>query len=106
MIVYLIAVFISKNFIADYGNLPQINVFDSKEKQVLLNQVVCESLLRNGHIDVADALVKESDINDPTAESKKKPFIQMNFIMSKLKEKDVEPALEYKPCFRRLKNYK
>lgn len=86
---------IDKNFIADYGNLPQINVFDSKEKQVLLNQVICESLLRNGHIDVADSLVKESDINDPTAESKKKPFIQMNFIMSKLKEKDVEPALEW-----------
>ena len=85
---------IDKNFIADYGNLPQINVFDSKEKQVLLNQVVCEHLLRNGHIDVSDALINEDEINDSSTENKKKPFIKMNYIFNKLKERDVQPALE------------
>lgn len=85
---------IDKNFIADYGNLPQINVFDSKEKQVLLNQVVCEHLLRGGHIDVSDALISEAELSDSCTENKKKPFIKMNYILNKLKERDVQPALE------------
>ncbi len=45
-----------QNFVSDYGNLPQINIFDTPDKQVLLNQVIHEHLLRNGHTEIADSL--------------------------------------------------
>lgn len=71
-----------------------MNIIDSPEKQVLLNQVICEHLLRNGHIDVCDSLIKESGLDDQIDENKKKLFVKMNFILSKLKEKELQPALE------------
>ena len=38
--------------------------------------------------------LKEADLNEQEAEIKKKPFIKMNYILKKLKEKEVAPALE------------
>lgn len=86
---------IDKNFIPDFGNLPQHNIIDTNEKKLLLHQVICEHLYRNGHIDVSDCLIKEAELNEQEAEFKKKPFIKMNYILKKLKEKEVAPALEW-----------
>ena len=47
-----------KNFVPDYGDLPQINIVDSDEKHNMLNIVLCEHLLRNGNIDTTDSLIK------------------------------------------------
>jgi hypothetical protein len=44
--------------VPDYGDLPQINIIDSDEKHKMLNIVLCEHLLRNGNIDIADSLIK------------------------------------------------
>lgn len=49
---------IDKNFIAEYGNLPQNNIIDTVEKKNLLHQVMCENLYRTGKIDVADSLIQ------------------------------------------------
>jgi len=86
---------IDKNFIAEYGNLPQTNIIDTNEKQTLLHQVVCEHLFRTGRIDVSDSLINEAGLNEQESEVKKKPFIKINYIIEKLKEKDVQPALEW-----------
>ncbi len=37
---------------------------------------------------------KEAELNEQEADIKKKPFIKMNFILNKLKEREIEPALE------------
>lgn len=86
---------IDKNFIAEYGNLPQTNIIDTAEKKNLLHQVICENLYRTGRIDVSDSLIKEAELNEQESELKKKPFIKINYIIQKLKEKDVAPALEW-----------
>lgn len=86
---------IDKNFVADYGNLPQTNIIDTNEKQNLLNIVICEHLLRNGHIDIADSLIKEASLTDQISDDKKIPFIEMNYILSQLREKSLQPALEW-----------
>ena len=39
-------------------------------------------------------LKKEADLNEQTNELRKKPFIKMNYILQKIREKDVQPALE------------
>ena len=38
---------------------------------------------------------KEAGLNEQESEVKKKPFIKINYIIEKLKEKDVQPALEW-----------
>ena len=86
---------IDKNFVADYGNLPQVNILDTKEKQVLLNQVIHEHLLRNGHIEIADSLANEVEMKSQIDEERKAQFVSMNHILTKLKEKDVQPALDW-----------
>lgn len=86
---------IDKNFIAEYGNLPQNNIIDTVEKKNLLHQVMCENLYRTGKIDVADCLIQEAGLGEQEIEAKKKPFIKINYIIQKLKEKDVNPALEW-----------
>lgn len=86
---------IDKNFIAEYGNLPQTNVIDTPDKKILLHQVICENLFRTGRIDVSDILIQEASLNESESESKKKPFIKINHIIQKIREKDVQPALEW-----------
>ena len=58
--IYLMKIFFFKNFIPDFGNLPQHNIIDTNEKKLLLHQVICEHLYRSGHIDVSDCLIKVS----------------------------------------------
>ncbi|RNA39808.1 RMD5 -like protein [Brachionus plicatilis] len=86
---------IDKNFVPDYGNMSHLNLIDTAEKKMHLNQAICEHLLRSGHLEVCDTLVDEAGLVQQIDEEKKRPFIQMNFILSKLKEKDVYPALEW-----------
>jgi hypothetical protein len=86
---------IDKNFIADFGNLPQTNIIDTHEKEVMLHQVISEHLMRNGHIDISESLIKEANLNESMFDLKKKPFIKINYILGKIKEKDVQPALEW-----------
>jgi len=43
---------------------------------------------------VSDSLIKEAGLNEQECESKKKPFIKINHIIQKLREKELEPALE------------
>lgn len=38
--------------------------------------------------------IKESGLSERISDDDKKPFIKMNYILSKLREKDVQPALE------------
>jgi E3 ubiquitin-protein transferase RMND5 len=88
---------IDKNFVPDYGNLPQINIIDSEEKNKLLHQLICEHLLRNGRIDVADSLVKEADLNEQDI-IYKRHFVEMSNVLEKLNEENVEAALNW--CYK------
>lgn len=85
---------IDKNFVPDYGNMSHLNLIDTNEKKMQLNQAICEHLLRYGHLEVCDSLINEAGLLQQVDEDKKRPFMQMKYILKKLTEKDVSPALE------------
>lgn len=84
---------IDKNFISEFGNLPQIDIIETVEKKNLLNQIICEHFLRRGRTDVADALVQDASID--SNDFKKQSFIEMDFILEKIRAKDLQPALDW-----------
>lgn len=82
-----------KNFISEFGNLPQIDLIDTQDKKKLLNQVICEHFLRRGRIDVADCLIREANLN--LKDLKKDSFIEMDYVLECLRQKNIDPALEW-----------
>ena len=73
--------------------MPQFDLIDTKEKKNLLNEVICEHFLRRGSIEIVDSLIEESLLT--SNDEKREPFIEMNFILEKLRFKDVQPALDW-----------
>ena len=53
---YFFFVFL-QNFVADNTTCSQKGVFDG-DKAVLMNEVICEHLLRQGRLDIAEELVE------------------------------------------------
>ena len=86
---------IDKNFVPEYGNVPQMNIIDTVEKKNSLHQLICEHLYRSGRIEVSDCLIKEATLNESESELKKEPFVKLDFILSKLRDRDVGAALDW-----------
>ncbi|XP_058791140.1 E3 ubiquitin-protein ligase RMND5A isoform X1 [Phymastichus coffea] len=84
---------IDKNFIADFASTSREDVFSGSEKTHLLNQVICQHFYRKGMLDIADELAQEAGIK--TDEGRKEPFTELNYILDCLKQKNLEPALEW-----------
>ncbi|GFV76956.1 e3 ubiquitin-protein ligase RMND5A [Trichonephila clavipes] len=84
---------IDKNFVADFASTSNEEVFQGTENAKLLNQVICEHFLRQGMLDIAEELIKETGLQMEL--QKKEPFTELNRILDALKRKDLEPALAY-----------
>ncbi|XP_014213776.1 protein RMD5 homolog A isoform X4 [Copidosoma floridanum] len=84
---------IDRNFIADFASTSREDVFSGAEKTHLLNQVICQHFYRQGMLDIADELAAEAGIK--TDEGRKEPFTELNHILDCLKQKNLEPALEW-----------
>ncbi|XP_032672609.1 E3 ubiquitin-protein ligase RMND5A isoform X2 [Odontomachus brunneus] len=84
---------IDRNFIADFASTSREDVFCGSEKSHLLNQVICQHFYRQGMLDIADELAAEAGIK--TDEGRKEPFTELNFILDCLKQRNLEPALEW-----------
>ncbi|XP_033215287.1 E3 ubiquitin-protein ligase RMND5A isoform X2 [Belonocnema kinseyi] len=84
---------IDRNFIADFASTSREDVFSGAEKTHLLNQVICQHFYRQGMLDIADELAAEAGIK--TEEGRKEPFTELNYILDCLKQKNLEPALEW-----------
>ncbi|EFN90030.1 protein RMD5 homolog A isoform X2 [Harpegnathos saltator] len=84
---------IDRNFIADFASTSREDVFCGPEKSHLLNQVICQHFYRQGMLDIADELAAEAGIK--TDEGRKEPFTELNFILDCLKQRNLEPALEW-----------
>ncbi|XP_051160503.1 E3 ubiquitin-protein ligase RMND5A isoform X1 [Leptopilina boulardi] len=84
---------IDRNFIADFASTSREDVFSGTEKTHLLNQVICQHFYRQGMLDIADELAAEAGIK--TEEGRKEPFTELNYILDCLKQKNLEPALEW-----------
>ncbi|XP_008561091.1 E3 ubiquitin-protein ligase RMND5A isoform X1 [Microplitis mediator] len=84
---------IDRNFIADFASTSREDVFNGAEKTQLLNQVICQHFYRQGMLDIAEELASETGIK--TDDSKKEPFTELNKILDCLKQRNLEPALEW-----------
>lgn len=84
---------IDRNFIADFASTSREDVFNGPEKSHLLNQVICQHFYRQGMLDIADELAAETGVK--TEEGRKEPFTELNHILDCLKQKNLEPALEW-----------
>ncbi|GFY73126.1 e3 ubiquitin-protein ligase RMND5A [Trichonephila inaurata madagascariensis] len=82
---------IDKNFVADFASTSNEDVFQGTENSKLLNQVISEHFLRQGMLDIAEELIKETGLQMEL--QKKEPFTELNRILDALKRKDLEPAL-------------
>ncbi|XP_046749920.1 E3 ubiquitin-protein ligase RMND5A isoform X1 [Diprion similis] len=84
---------IDRNFIADFASTSREDVFSGPEKTHLLNQVICQHFYRQGMLDIADELASEAGIK--TEEGRKEPFTELNHILDCLKQRNLEPALDW-----------
>ncbi|KAF7995065.1 hypothetical protein HCN44_004537 [Aphidius gifuensis] len=84
---------IDRNFIADFASTSREDVFNGPEKSHLLNQVICQHFYRQGMLDIADELAAETGVK--TEEGRKEPFTELNHILDCLKQRNLEPALEW-----------
>ncbi|XP_031549571.1 E3 ubiquitin-protein ligase RMND5A-like [Actinia tenebrosa] len=83
---------IDRNFISDNTACSHSGVFEG-EKSVLLNEVICEHLLRQGRLDIAEELIKEAHLHLDS--SKKEPFQELNRILEACRNHNLDPALEW-----------
>ncbi|XP_011707300.1 PREDICTED: protein RMD5 homolog A isoform X5 [Wasmannia auropunctata] len=84
---------IDRNFIADFASTSREDVFSGPEKSHLLNQIICQHFYRQGMLDIADELAVEAGIK--TDEGRKEPFTELNYILDCLKQRNLEPALDW-----------
>jgi hypothetical protein len=52
-----INIFNFQNFVNDFSAVVVDRAFEGQEKTILLNEVVCEHFMRQGMLDVADAVI-------------------------------------------------
>ncbi|XP_001635200.2 E3 ubiquitin-protein ligase RMND5A [Nematostella vectensis] len=83
---------IDRNLIADNTTCSNRDAFEGANL-VLLNEVICEHLFRQGRLDVAEELIKEANLQLDS--SRKEPFQELNRILESCKNKDLDPALEW-----------
>uniref|UniRef100_A0A8C4R9L0 Required for meiotic nuclear division 5 homolog B n=1 Tax=Eptatretus burgeri TaxID=7764 RepID=A0A8C4R9L0_EPTBU len=77
----------------DVSSVAMEGVFNSSERQQLLNRVLVEHLLRQGMLDVAETLSQEAGL--PIDPKQKEPFVELNRILEALRQHDLRPALEW-----------
>jgi hypothetical protein len=82
-----------KNFIIFYKNDKNFLYFNNDEEDDKRPQFLLR-FFQKIEDDITSSKNKEETLKKTEAEFKKKPFIKMNYILKKLKEKEVAPALE------------
>ncbi|KAH9510837.1 E3 ubiquitin-protein transferase rmnd5a [Dermatophagoides farinae] len=84
---------IDKNFISDYVCVGNESLFDQGKNNEILNKVIVEHFLRQGRSDIAEKLIQESKLDIDTND--KIPYIKMNKILDALRNRNLQPALEW-----------
>lgn len=84
---------IDKNFSDKLLSLSKEPTFENSKRMELLNKVINEHFLRQGMLDIAESIAKEAALDIP--ESAQEPFIEIHRILASLKERNLQPALEW-----------
>ncbi|XP_041369149.1 E3 ubiquitin-protein ligase RMND5A-like [Gigantopelta aegis] len=84
---------VDRNFVSDFSVITTDGAFDGETKIKLLNEVIAEHFLRQGMLDVAEALNEDAMLHLDNA--RKEPFLELHRILGALKVQDLRPALEW-----------
>jgi len=84
---------IDKNFVNNPSCIGNETFLEQSLNTNVLNRVIVEHFLRQGMLDIAEELMRESKVE--IAEEKKDPFSELNEILDALKKKNVLPALKW-----------
>nr|XP_022908298.1 protein RMD5 homolog A [Onthophagus taurus] len=84
---------IDKHFIQDFAGATKEDSFNTPQKIELLNKIICQHFYRQGMKDVAQELAKESSVEVELNENE--PFTELNHILESLREKNLQPALDW-----------
>ena len=89
---------IDRNFVSDFACVANESLLDENQsrrdqKSKILNEAIVEHLLRQGMLEIADELIRESDL-DISLETKTL-FQELNHILEALKNRNLEPAVEW-----------
>ncbi|KAG2455277.1 FGFR4 factor, partial [Polypterus senegalus] len=84
---------IDRNFDAEISAVVADNVWELQERQKYLSETIVEHLYRQGMLNVAEDLCKESGVAIDIG--MKQPFLELNRILEALKMRDLHPALEW-----------
>ena len=83
---------IDRNFVSDYSAIVPDGL-SSPESITEVNHVICEHFLRQGMLDIAETLVKDSGLQLEHAQ--KEPFLELHGILEALKQHDLKLALTW-----------
>lgn len=84
---------IDRNFTTDYSSaLPDSDPFKGEKRQ-LLNAAICEHFLRNGQRGLAETLMNDSGASVELLDGN--PFIELNQMLTQLREGNLEPAMTW-----------
>ncbi|KAL4231136.1 E3 ubiquitin-protein transferase rmnd5a [Mactra antiquata] len=84
---------IDRNFVSEFSAVFTESSFENEQAQELLNEIVCEHFLRQGKLEIAEALNKEANLNlDPM---QMEPFLELHRILGALKRRTLQPALSW-----------
>ena len=89
---------IDKNFVAQDGHLLSAGFLQDDEKKRLVHQVMCDHLVRQGHLEVAKSLIEESQI--PMRNEQKELFTRVSDVINALKLRNIEPCVRFVEEFR------
>lgn len=90
---------IDRNFVSEFASVANESLFDDDEsrrqlKTKVLNEALVEHLLRQGMLEIADELIRESELRDVSSETRTL-FHELNHILDALKNRNLEPAVEW-----------
>ncbi|XP_076460917.1 E3 ubiquitin-protein ligase RMND5A-like [Babylonia areolata] len=82
---------VDRNFVSDFSAILTEGACEGEVNQRLLNEIICEHFLRQGKLDIAEAL--NEDANLQLEMDRKEPFLELHRILEALKNYDLGPAL-------------
>jgi hypothetical protein len=84
---------IDKSFMPDFNGVFVEGAFEGEDFTREINQVICDHILRQGLLDIAESLVQDSGLELDIYQ--KEPFLQIHHISEALKVHNLQPALQW-----------
>jgi len=84
---------IDRNFVVQDGNLLSSGFLQDERKRMLVHQVMCDHLIRQGHLEVAEKLIEEAGLS--MRSEQKELFTRVANVINALQLRNIEPCIRF-----------